>query len=164
MDLFGMEPTAIISECGKYRYQLGRRWTLIDRPLYFVMLNPSTADASVDDPTIRKCIGFAKANNFGAIEVFNLFAWRATNPKELVEKRGFADVVGPENDSYLAGIPSWATVVCAWGSFINSQPSLHYRGREVKRMLTGRKLMCVKRTEDRPWHPLYVKYGPLEDF
>src|SRR5689334_20041621 len=71
--------SAVLSPCGLYRYRLTRRWG--DGPaLLFVMLNPSTADATEDDPTIRRCTGFAKREGMPAIEVVNLFAWRATDP------------------------------------------------------------------------------------
>lgn len=159
-----MIPSAIISNCGLYRYQLNRVWSDA-RPLYFVMLNPSTADANDDDPTIRKCIGFAKHNDFGSISVYNLFAYRAADPNELIRKRAFVDVVGPLNNDYIAQtIPPGSAVVCAWGSFPTSQPSLTYRVNEVKKLLDSKHRYCVKRTLDRPWHPLYVKYGALEPF
>jgi hypothetical protein len=77
-----IERTATISDCGRYRYTLGRTWS-DEPPVLFVMLNPSTADADVDDNTISKCIGFAKRWGHGGITVVNLYAWRATNPKEL---------------------------------------------------------------------------------
>jgi hypothetical protein len=80
-DLFG-DRGATLSDCGRYRYRLWRRWA--DGPtVLFVMLNPSTADADVDDPTIRRCIGFARSWGAGALEVVNLYAWRATQPAEL---------------------------------------------------------------------------------
>jgi hypothetical protein len=73
---------ALLSEDGRYRYRLWRLWDDLAPVMVWVMLNPSTADADLDDPTIRKCIGFAKANRHGGIIVVNLFAWRATDPKE----------------------------------------------------------------------------------
>lgn len=75
--------TALISECGKYRYSLSRIWDASKPLMLFVMLNPSTADSDNDDPTIRRCIGFAKSWGYGGIMVGNRSAYRATNPNEL---------------------------------------------------------------------------------
>lgn len=108
-----MEKTATISECGKYRYRLGRRWG-DGRPLVFVMLNPSTADASDDDPTIRRCIGFARSHGYNAIDVVNLYAWRATDPRDL-KAAGYP--VGPDNDKHIIeAVMAGGQVCCAWGS------------------------------------------------
>lgn len=159
-----MIKSAVISECGRYRYSLHRTWDVAKLCAAFVMLNPSTADAEKDDPTIRKCIGFAERNGFGSISVHNLFAYRATKPKELIDRRGFVDIVGPENDAYLAAIPAAYPIILAWGSFPYSQPSLFSRTRQVSTILGDRDLYCVKRSADRPWHPLYVKYGNFELF
>lgn len=112
---------AYISADEKYRYWLERRWAgaAYDSPMIvWCMLNPSTADASVDDPTIRRCIGFTDALGFGRLMVVNLYAYRATNPRDL---RGLAlDVQeGPENSKWLrywSRLPSARILVCAWGS------------------------------------------------
>ncbi|UIF90926.1 DUF1643 domain-containing protein [Cupriavidus sp. UYPR2.512] len=112
-----MQRTATISDCGTFRYRLGRRWA--DGPtLAFVMLNPSTADAYQDDPTIRKCIGFAQRTGHSAIEVVNLFAFRATKPADL-KAAGWP--TGPENlgaITYVARTTHEAggKVVLAWGA------------------------------------------------
>lgn len=110
-----MNKTAIISECGTYRYRLGRRWGE-GRALVFVMLNPSTADDKDDDPTIRRCVHFTEAHGYRALEVVNLFAFRATKPAEL-KKAGYP--IGPENDTHIRqAIHEGSTlgVCCAWGS------------------------------------------------
>jgi hypothetical protein len=104
--------TAIISPCGKFRYRLGRSWG-DGAPLLFVMLNPSTADADQDDPTIRRCIGFAQAHGYNAIEVVNLFAYRATKPAAL-KAAGYP--IGPDNDHHIVEAAQGAVAVCvAWG-------------------------------------------------
>lgn len=103
---------ANISLCGKYRYSLDRYWDSRDKVL-FVMLNPSTADGSEDDATIRRCIGFAKSWGYGGLYVVNLFAFRATKIKDL---KAADDPVGPENEQYIkraCGLTS--EVICAWG-------------------------------------------------
>lgn len=89
--------TAGISECGTYRYWLCREWSPGLDSLVWLMLNPSTADATQDDPTIRRCMGFARRWGYGGITVVNLYAYRATNPRDLLTA---ADPVGPENDRY----------------------------------------------------------------
>ncbi len=107
--------TAVISECGLYRYRLTRTWDGSIRPAAFVMLNPSTADAATDDPTIRRCVGFAKSWGCGGIVVVNLFAYRATNPGAM--RRQGPKAVGPDNDRYIReAITECAPVVAAWGS------------------------------------------------
>src|SRR3954468_18218250 len=107
---------AILSDDGLYRYRLWRIWDDLAPVMVWVMLNPSTADADVDDPTIRKCIGFAKRHRHGGIILANLFAWRTTDPRELPRA---ADPVGPANDEHIrwaCRAPLLATVVAGWGS------------------------------------------------
>lgn len=109
-----MKKDATISACGMYRYELSRQWDDDLGALGFVMLNPSTADANADDPTIRKCVGFAQRFGYGGIKVVNLFAYRATDPADL-KKAGYP--IGPENDRHIAGaMLNCAVVVCAWGA------------------------------------------------
>lgn len=106
--------SAVLSDCEKYRYSLSRVWDDNKPRVLFIMLNPSTADAEKDDPTIRRCIGFAKDWGYGGIYVVNLFALRATNPKDLL-KAPF--VVGVENEKWFRRMSALAhLVVCAWGN------------------------------------------------
>jgi hypothetical protein len=110
-----LERNAVISACGRYRYLLTRHVGTGPRGAIFIMLNPSTADATIDDPTIRRCIGFARQWGCGRLAVLNVFAIRATNPADL--KRA-EDPVGPENkDWFDRTLPSAheGPVVCAWG-------------------------------------------------
>ena len=127
-----MIKTAKISPCGQYRYRLGRLWDE-DLPVcLWIMLNPSKADANVDDNTIRRCVGYSKGWGYGSIQVGNLFAWRTTYPKELYQAD---DPVGSENDRHLRDMLAEADlVVCGWG------PNGLHRGRnsEVMKMLNGR--------------------------
>ncbi len=147
--LFGTDSDANISPCGQYRYSLTREWDENLPCVCFVMLNPSTADAAQDDPTLRRCKAFARAWGFGSLQVVNLFGLRATDPGKL---RLHPDPIGPENDAYLDGAISRAgRVVVAWGR------DGDYRGRgpEVARRI--REPWCLKLTkEGHPWHPLYV--------
>src|SRR5947209_16246810 len=105
---------AIFDSTGTYRYSLWRQWSTDCPPVAFIMLNPSTADDRKDDPTIRRCIGFARAWGFGALEVVNLFAYRATDWSKLLE---VDDPVGPENDDYIVqAVERCPCVVAAWGT------------------------------------------------
>lgn len=150
---------ALLSDDGKYRYRLWRLWDA-DRPvMVWVMLNPSTADAEQDDPTIRKCVGFARLHGYGGILVVNLFAARATDPKELP---GITDPVGPENDDHIIAAceaPILAKVVGGWG--VNR--FAERRARSVVALIRGtsqRRIKCFRRTKNgHPSHPLYLPYS-----
>lgn len=146
---------AIISPCGQYRYALTR--PSIRPPgkgaALFCMLNPSTADATVDDPTIRRCRGFADAWDCNGIAVVNLYALRSTDPKGL---NGHPDPVGPENDHYLREFArEFKDVVCAWGA--NANPGRALQVANIFRS-AGARLWCLGTTKDgAPRHPLYVR-------
>lgn len=145
-----MIKSAIISDDGLYRYELRRVWddgTLVN----FVMLNPSTADADRDDPTIRRCIGFAARWGYSGIVVTNLYAYRATRPRDLWLA---ADPVGPSNDSHLAAAVEGASVVAAWG--VNARPD---RVADVlARIRRTNEVSALGLTKDgHPRHPLYVR-------
>lgn len=145
---------AVIDATGTYRYSLTRRWGA-GRPVVFVMLNPSTADAEVDDATVRRCIGYARARAYGALEVVNLFALRATDPLKL-ELVTF-DPVGPENDAYILDATRRAAlVVVAWGV----HGSLRDRDRAVMDLFGGRRVWCLGVTKDGfPRHPVRLSLG-----
>lgn len=147
--------SAILSPCGLYRYHLRRDWTAAP-PLVWIMLNPSTADAEQDDPTIRRCIAFAKAFGYGGIEVVNLFALRSPSPADLLDSScAGIDPVGPNNDDTLRVVivDCGYTLVAAWGAHKLASP----RARVIERMAAGR-LLCLGTTKDgSPRHPLYVK-------
>jgi hypothetical protein len=146
---------AQISSDGRYRYLLGRQWS--DAPAAtFIMLNPSTADADVDDPTVRRCIGFAASWGCGGLVVVNLYALRSTDPRALWSAD---DPVGPENDFYIASsarafeLPG-APLVAAWGA--------HAKADRVDHVLTipgvADRLQCLGTTKaGAPRHPLYLR-------
>ena len=139
---------AAITDCGRYRYALGRHWDEALPPVVFIGLNPSTADAEQDDPTIRRCIGFAKAWGFGGLVMLNLFAYRATQPADMMAA---ADPVGPQSDHYLTTLASRATVVAAWGA----NGTFRQRGEAVRAMLP--RLHYLRLTKGgQPQHPLYL--------
>jgi hypothetical protein len=158
---------ALVSDCGRYRYSLTRRWApgtsaADGNALVFVMLNPSTADATKDDPTIRKCMGFARRLGRGGIVVVNLFAWRATDPADLWRASAAGhDVVGFANDAAIRGaLRTSADVVLAWGA----QPAARVRTRvrEVLELveLEGKSALCLGVSADgSPRHPLMLPYA-----
>ncbi len=149
-----MDRAATFDETGAYRYRLDRRWKCEDdKRVTFVMLNPSTADAFEEDPTIRRCIGFAKRMSFSAMTVVNLFALRATDPKEI---RRAEDPVGPANDFYIRqACAESMMIICAWGAYP------HLDGRDVSAWNAIRwpkNVYCLGLTKDgAPKHPLYLK-------
>lgn len=118
----------------------------------FIMLNPSTADALKDDPTIRRCIAYAQGWGYGMLEVVNLFAWRATFPRELALA---PDPVGPENDEYLRHALVISDVaICAWGRHGGE------RAEKVKLLGEQYPLHVLGFNKDgSPVHPLYQKRG-----
>lgn len=152
-DLLKAGGDAIISECGTYRYLLQRFWDHRLQAVNFIMLNPSTADASEDDPTIRRCMGFARTLGFGALEVTNLFALRSTDPKAL---RTHAAPIGVENDERIINSAKVCHMtICAWGNhgdYLN-------RGVQVLEMLRAHGVepnaLRVGKT-GAPGHPLYL--------
>lgn len=158
-DLF-LERDAVISDCGKYRYLLRRTWDHTKPRALFVMLNPSIADAEIDDATIRSCIRLSRGLGYGSFEVVNLFAFRATDPEEL--KRA-GDPVGQKNDERIeAALLRCDIAICAWGA----HPMADRRGRDVRSMIRTHRpaVFCLGKTKaGAPKHPLYIKSGtPLE--
>jgi len=152
-----IESGAVLSPCGRYRYRLWRRWDATKPRVVFVMLNPSTADASVDDPTIRRCMGFARTWGAGAIEVVNLYAFRATDPRDLCDAGGAGgvDVRGPERDAHLAAAFAGAeTIVVAWGAHALGEIAAR---RVLALIPEGARVVCLGKTRSgAPRHPLYL--------
>jgi len=136
-----------------YRYLLWREWDAIAPKVGFVMLNPSQADDTVDDPTIRRCIGFARSWGYGGMEVVNLFAYRTAHPKNL---RQVQDPIGQENDRYLESLGQRVErIILAWGNW----GRLMERDRVVWSLLAQHQnLYCLGLTKlQQPCHPLYLK-------
>jgi hypothetical protein len=145
--------SALISKDGVYRDLLLRHLPGDGDTVVFCMLNPSTADHTADDPTIRRCIGFAMREGARSLAVINLYALRATNPNDLWKH---PDPVGPYNDSVIADVAcKYRRVVCAWGS--NAKPS---RVRTAMRMFERYRTetLCLgTNVGGSPKHPLYIK-------
>ena len=139
---------------GKYRYRLSRYWEeSTPNTVLFICLNPSTADAEQDDPTVRRLIGFAKDWGFDGMELVNLFAFRATSPDDM---KSAEEPVGPVNDNVIRDECKLANqVVCAWG---NHGQHLK-RGNEVLDLVCSiTKPYCFGATGlGQPKHPLYLR-------
>jgi hypothetical protein len=151
-----MQRSATFSRCGKYRYSLTRSWS--DGPTTaFVMLNPSTADAEHDDPTIRKCIGFAQRWGFGHMIAVNLFAFRAVSPFEMMKVR---QPIGPGNKAAIEqALTEAGAVICAWGVYGRHRNRDQEFVQWIDKRL-GIELMCLGVTNaGHPRHPLYVSYA-----
>lgn len=152
------EAWAILSPCGTYRYALGRTWDPAPasewegvRPVFsIIMLNPSTADHAADDPTIRRCIHFAKQEGCGSLVVRNLFALRATDPRAL---RRAVDPWGPLNQAALALDVFFGLRVAAWGAL--SPTWLRRRAGESLLMARCTHVLGLTKGGD-PRHPLYL--------
>lgn len=182
MDLFDDTATkytasgAMISGDGLYRYLLWREWRGVapkenwrwlgakdgaghelgePKSCLFVMLNPSTADGEQDDPTIRRCVAFAKRFKYDRLEVVNLFAYRATNPQDVLRMTGDGDPIGPRNQEIIERASADAgLIICAWGA----HGSHIGQDETVRGWMGDRKvhaLGCTK--EGHPRHPLYLK-------
>lgn len=150
------ETGATFSDCEKYRYTLWRSWGVGDLA-NFIMLNPSTADESTNDPTVERCERRAREYGFGGLIVTNLFAWRSTDPKQLNK---VLDPIGRENnDAIKETAAQCKIVVCAWGK----DGTIMARNESVLKMLREfcpEKLRYLKLTKDgHPYHPLYVPYS-----
>ena len=148
--------TATISPCGQYRYTLTRPAKQLNPTgvsAVFCMLNPSTADATEDDPTIRRCRGFSERWDCNGIVVVNLYALRSTDPKGLWRH---PDPIGPENRFWLDRIArEFGDVVCAWGA--NARPE-HVEEAVALFRIARARLWCLGTTRSgAPRHPLYVR-------
>lgn len=150
------ERSAELSPDGVYRYRLDRGRRDAGGNVCWIMLNPSTADAEQDDPTIRRCWGFTGQWGQSSLTVVNLFAYRATSPKDMKQA---ADPVGPENDRYIieaVNSPDVVAVVAAWGE----HGKFRNRAGEVRQLLADHNvpLYCLERSKSgQPKHPLYLR-------
>jgi hypothetical protein len=147
----GIDKTATLSPDRKYRYALWRTWDKSKPYVMFIGLNPSTANETEDDPTIRRCINFARDWGFGGLCMANLFAFRATKPEDMKKS---PDPVGPENNKFLVSLSGCAgKVIAAWGNhgdFVG-------RERQVKSLI-AKQIHCLgKNSNGSPKHPLYLK-------
>ncbi len=154
--MVGNSGTALFSECGTYRYLLTRKVrseiTVVKRCL-FIMLNPSTADAESDDPTLKRCMGFSQRWGMTYLHVVNLFAMRATDPKRLFSA---GDPVGPENDGVITTeVTNADLIIAAWGNY----GAFNGRAEDVRTIISrhgiGLHHLGLNLT-GQPRHPLYA--------
>jgi len=143
---------ATFSNCRTYRYSLSCIWDKKKKFVLFIGLNPSTADEKVDDPTIRRCVNYAKNWGYGGFLMVNLFAYRTTLPSNLKKVKY---PIGSENDKYIVTLSKKADItVAAWGNHGN----LYSRDKQVLSLVPS--LMCLKINKSgQPAHPLYLKKG-----
>jgi hypothetical protein len=162
----GMRKSAVISLCGRFRYELRRVWDKALPPFAAGMLNPSIADAEIDDPTIIRILSRARASGCGSLIVWNLGAGRATNPKDWVR---MSDPIGPENDTHIKSALSECRerdgiAFVGWGAhgtFMNRNHNALRIAAEV-----GVQFKCLGITRGgQPRHPLYIgAWQPLVPF
>ena len=152
--------SAIISQCGKYRYRLEREGPGVGSTA-IIMVNPSTADAEQDDATIRRLRGFGARHGWGKLIVGNLFAWRATDVRDLGK---VADPVGPDNARHIAAMLCEADrVIFAWGP-LAKQPRYHRHIWRAVSLAAGLALkqphsIGVPAKDGHPRHPLMLAYA-----
>ena len=148
---------AIYSDCEKYRYSLTRSWNDAGRKATFVMLNPSTATEVQNDPTVERCERRARALGFGAFQVTNIFAYRATDPRDM---RAQSDPIGDGNDAAILTAANWAdAIICAWGTH-----GAHMgRGAQIEAILRSQLNKPLHHLglskAGHPKHPLYISYA-----
>lgn len=150
---------AIISPSGQYRYRLWRQLTPGKRRCLFIMLNPSTATADVDDPTIRRCMGFTRRLSCDTLDVVNLFAYRATDPNEL-KLHSREHLCGPLNLQHIhQAIGTAEVIIAGWGA----RGGLHGMDKYVLSTITAPVYCLGKTMHGKPRHPLYLPGDqPLE--
>lgn len=147
-----MKKDAVFSPCRRYRYTLSRSWDETKPKILFIGLNPSTADEENDDPTLIRCINFAKNwgnGYYGGIYMGNLFAYRATQPKDLLARK---KVKGKDNDHWLLKLANTAEItIAAWGNYGGYQN----RSEAVKQRIQPLHYLRLNKSGE-PAHPLYL--------
>ena len=153
MTILTSDSGATFSSCRRWRYLLWRRWDASGPAANFLMLNPSTADETVLDPSCSRARDYAERWGYGALIVTNLFAWRATDPKDM--KRAGEPVGRSNNQAILRSAREAGVVVCAWG---NNGSHLDRAATVVANLRgAGVPLHALKITaEGQPSHPLYL--------
>lgn len=158
-----MHRSAAISACGRYRYRLDREWDPERGRIYVCLINPSTADASEDDATLRGLVARSKKLGFGSVAVWNAFAIRSSNPADIYAAD---DPVGPQNDEYTKAILSEcrernAQCLVGWSRHGKHLARADWIVSTANTL--GVSLSCLAVNADgSPRHPLYVKHdAPL---
>lgn len=144
-----MIKTANFSKDRKHRYALYRIWDSSKGSAMFIGLNPSTADETTNDPTVRRCIRFAKDWGYGGMIMSNIFAYRATQPKDM---KAASDPIGPKNDEWLVKLSGEASIIVgAWGN----HGSFMGRGDDVIKLISNIHYLKLNKSGS-PSHPLYL--------
>lgn len=152
--LSSYQRAAQLSLCGSYRYSLRRWWNETMSTLVVIGLNPSTADATQDDPTIRRCVDFADLLGCGGLVMLNAYAYRATDPRQLMLKNF---PVGPDNDRFIAATVAHVHVqhvVCAWSDHV--QPARAREVLDIVREFDHAPEVFGLTERGNPRHPLYL--------
>jgi len=145
-----MKSTATLSSCRKYRYALTREWDENKQSVLFICLNPSIADDKNDDPTLIRCINYAKRWGYGGVCIANLFAYRATKPKDMLSSK---DPIGIDNDKWLRKLSKGAgLVVAAWGNHGKHMGRSH----QIREDISNLHYLKLNASGE-PSHPLYLK-------
>jgi len=145
-----IKKSAVFSSCRKYRYSLTRAWNLTGNYVLFIGLNPSIADELIDDPTLKRCINFAKDWGYGGLIMVNLFAYVSTHPSELKNTKL---PIGKENDEHiLKNHQKSQLTVIAWGN----DGYLYDRDKEVLAIIDSPMCLNINKS-GQPAHPLYQK-------
>lgn len=153
-DLFTQTTGAEFSPCRRWRYTLWRIWDSECPYCAFIGLNPSTATETENDPTVSRCINYARDWGYGGMYMLNLFAWRATDPDDM---KAADEPVGEDNDAAILRIANAAgLVICAWGN----HGAYRERSTGVKELLRAANIQvhCLTVTgTGEPGHPLYLR-------
>lgn len=147
---------ALFSPCRRYRYRLWRTWDESRPVIAFCMLNPSTADETKNDPTVERCERRGRMWGYGSLIVVNLFAWRATDPRDM---KAAVDPVGPDNfESIVLAVKASSMFVCAWGAHGAHCGVGDMVLRRLRQFYPGRAHALKINKDGMPAHPLYLPY------
>lgn len=141
---------------GDYRYNLYRIWDFEKPRVTWIMLNPSTADADNDDPTIRRCIGFSKKFGYGGMSVVNLFPYRAANPKDLMLAKSPDGPTFRNKNSIQAHTGDGRVVICAWGAHGNHMNRAMWTASDLQERKVKLWRLGSPTKSGQPRHPLYL--------
>ena len=151
---------AHFSACEKFRYWLRRDWDLSKAPISFLMLNPSTADEMVNDPTIERCQRRAITMGYGSMIIVNLFPFRMTDSKLLNTVPSLLSDSAEANEAILRAVALSEMSVCGWGKHPLAAPRAQHIMALIKQKNLQQKVMCLQlNTDNSPQHPLYIGYA-----
>jgi hypothetical protein len=144
------------SDCERYRYYLKRTWDFTLPVVNYLMLNPSTATEKQNDPTLARCESRARNWSYGSMVITNLFAYRATDPKDMKRQ---ADPVGPENMNQIREAANEADlIICGWGQHGRHLSQDAWAIKQLGMIDLPAKVHALRITNGVPWHPLYLSY------